>query len=188
MFILNIAIRECIHFQLSWRLTSVTLGTMLMAPPVTTMVGFPAMQVVAALLIWSEVTASIWSQYWWKVRFPKVMKFLAISSSLSSCLSIAIKMFILRMFLALASSYSGIGSRSLWSSCIRAPISSAECDPGPSMDIPKRPESVKWELMELAESTKLYYCIRLVTERQYMPLPGPPEEKAVAEPRRVFMT
>lgn len=55
------------------------------------------------------------------------------------------------------------------------------------MLIPKRPESVKLELMQEAESTNPFYCMRLVTARQYMPLPGPPEEKAVAEPMRVFI-
>jgi len=39
------------------------LGTMLMAPPVTIMVGFPARVLAAARLIWALVTASIFSQY-----------------------------------------------------------------------------------------------------------------------------
>jgi hypothetical protein len=38
-----------------------------------------------------------------------------------------------------------------------------------------------------AESTKSFYCIMLVTARQYIPLPGPPEEKAVADPMMVFI-
>ena len=64
-------------------------------------------------------------------------------------------------------------------------MSSAEWEPGPSIVMPKRPESVKWELMAEAESTNSYCCIRLVMARQYMPLPGPPELKAVALPMSV---
>jgi len=48
------------------------LGTKLMAPPVTIMVGFPERIFDAAELMSLEVTASIWSQYWWKVRSPNV--------------------------------------------------------------------------------------------------------------------
>jgi hypothetical protein len=54
--------------------------------------------------------------------------------------------------------------------------------------MPKRPESVKWLLMQEAESMKSFLCIRLVTARQYIPFPGPPELNAVAEPMIVFIT
>ena len=56
------------------------------------------------------------------------------------------------------------------------------------MVIPKRPESVKWELMAEAPSTKLFFYIKLVMALQCMPLPGPPEEKAVADPISWFIT
>ena len=92
------------------------------------------------------------------------------------------------MFLARASSTSEIGSLSLLSSSTATLINSAECEPGPSTVIPKIPLSVKWELIEEAESTKSCYCIMFVTARQYIPLPGPPELKAVHEPSNVFAT
>jgi len=43
-------------------------------------------------------------------------------------------------------------------------------------------------LMAEAESTKLFFCIKLVIALQYIPFPGPPELKAVADPRRVCIT
>lgn len=56
------------------------------------------------------------------------------------------------------------------------------------MLIPKRPESEKWWLIADAESTKLCLYMRLVIALQYIPLPGPPDEKLVAFPIRVFIT
>ena len=50
------------------------------------------------------------------------------------------------------------------------------------------PESEKWELMAEAPSTKLCFCIRLVTALQCIPFPGPPDEKAWADPKSWFMT
>ena len=40
----------------------------------------------------------------------------------------------------------------------------------------------------ITKQSKLFFCIRLVMALQYMPFPGPPELKAVAEPRRVCIT
>lgn len=162
-------------------------GTRLTAPPETTIVGLPARHLEAARLIWSDVTESILAVYSWKVRFPKVWKFLAISSRRSPEFSRAIMTFIFKRFLALLSSASWMGSLSLLSSSTATWRSSAEWDPGPSTLIPKRPESVKWELMHEAPSMNPCCYIRLVTALQYMPLPGPPEENAVADPMRVFM-
>ena len=65
---------------------------------------------------------------------------------------------------------------------------SKECEPGPYKFIPKRPESVKWLPITLAESTKLFFYIKLVTARQYIPLPGPPELNDVALPIKVRIT
>ena len=56
------------------------------------------------------------------------------------------------------------------------------------MVMPKRPESEKWVLMPETPSTKLYFCIKLVMARQYIPFPGPPVEKLVAFPIRVLAT
>jgi hypothetical protein len=53
----------CILNQLSYLETSVTLGTRLIAPPVTNKVGFPARRVSATLLISLEDTESILSIY-----------------------------------------------------------------------------------------------------------------------------
>ena len=67
-------------------------------------------------------------------------------------------------------------------------MSSYEWDPGPSICMPKSPESVKWVFTAEAPSTKLCLCIRLVMALQYIPLPGPPEEKPVALPIRDYIT
>lgn len=100
----------------------------------------------------------------------------------------AIKIFILRIFLALFNSSSGIFSLSLFISSTATLINSYEWDPGPSIVRPNNPESEKWELIAEAPSTKLCFCIRLVMALQYIPFPGPPDEKLVAFPIKVFIT
>lgn len=77
---------------------------------------------------------------------------------------------------------------SLFNSSTNTPISSYEWDPGPSMLIPNNPESEKLELREEAPSMKLCFYIRLVIALEYIPLPGPPAEKLVAFPIKVFIT
>jgi hypothetical protein len=97
-------------------------------------------------------------------------------------------MFIFKIFLDLANSSSEILSLSLLSSSKRTEYNSYECDPGPSILIPKSPESEKCELRPDAPSTKLCLYIRFVIALQYIPLPGPPDENDVAFPINVFMT
>ena len=60
-------------------------------------------------------------------------------------------------------------------------MSSAEWDPGPSIFIPKSPESVKCELITEAESTKSLYFIKLLALAF-------PEPKPRADPTRDSMT
>jgi hypothetical protein len=100
----------------------------------------------------------------------------------------AIKIFIFKMFLALFNSSSLMFYFSLFISSTKTLINSCEWDPGPSIVIPNNPESEKCELIEEAPSTKLYFYIRLVMALQYIPLPGPPDEKLVALPIKVFIT
>ena len=145
--------------QLSCLWTSVIVGTKLMAPPVTIIVGLVPSALDAALLISSDVTASMASQYLWKVKSPIVEKFLAISSSLSSCFSSERRMFIFKTFLALTSSSSEIFSLSLLISSSKTDKISYEWEPAPSMEKPRRPESEKWLFSEDTPSMKLYFFV-----------------------------
>lgn len=128
----------------------------MIAPPDTTRDGFPERREEATLLISYEVTSSILSQYWWNVKSPIVIKFLAISSSLSPESSIEVKIYILREFFALFNSTSSMLLFKLLSSSVNTFISSAECEPGPSTVKPNKPESENELLIVLTPSTKLF--------------------------------